>query len=308
MGDPWGRLFKAVKETKPDQIYIIIESKDPKWKEFQEEGMRVLQKRLGETYAGSLQEIKFEENVEEKEFLGRIIAELCKTAREIRYSFEQSEILWDITGAPLNVSLMVPLVAALLSSDNCDIAAQYVTRKATNDPVLHAPESSEYRKNHINDLDGVSQKSLAHFREREAKDPGESIHVIRFPRFEFDLFEESIEALAQQILFLKIPENKSVMKSTEQIKQEFSEEEKQILTKAAIGRKQRAKKSKMDTDHSINIWVSTTILKFGKFRLVEHDRLGLHIYARRTYCGDFFVPAVKDLMNHLLSKVHTQKS
>jgi hypothetical protein len=308
MGDPWGRLFKAVKEAKPDKIYVVIESRDPKWKEYQEEGMQKLKKRLGETYVDSIKQIKFEENVEEKEFLGRIIAKLCQLVREIKESFELSEVLWDITGAPVNVKLMVPLVAALLSSERCELAAQYVKGKEINDPILHAPESSDYRKKHVNDLEGISQKSLAYFREREAKDLGESIHIFNFPRFKFDLFEESTEALAQQILFLKIPESKSDMKSTEVIKQEFSQREKKVLVKAAMERKQKAKKNKMDTEHSINIWVSTTIQKFGKTGLVEHNRPGRHIYAKRTYCGDFFVPAVKDLMNELLLKYHTIKS
>jgi hypothetical protein len=308
MGDPWGRLFKAIKDTRPNETFVIIESRDAKWKEFQEEGMRKLKKRLGEPYADSIHEIKFDQDVEEKEFLGGVIAKLCEIVRKIKDSYERTEILWDVTGAPVNVMLMVPLVASFLSSENCDVAAQYVSGKETNDPILHAPKSSEYAKKHAMDLNGISQKPLIDYNERRAEDPGESIHVINFPSFRFDLFGESLESLAQQILFLKLPDNKSQMLKTDTIRNTFTLEENQVLAKAAKIRQEKAKKTNMDIDHSIGIWVSTTIQKFGETKLVEHERVSIYIRARRSYCGDFFVPAVKDLLNYLMSKYHIVKS
>jgi hypothetical protein len=308
-GDPINRIFRGLKDLKPDRIIVLVEDADEKWREFQMAQLDVLKLKLGEMYADSIEVVKeesFNEDLKDIDHYGGIVRSMFRTLRQVQKNLadEDVELVWEVTGAPLGVILFIPVIASLAASERCQVVVQHVQRADSNDPILHASSTGAYYKKHKRDLHGAADKPLSEWRRKESEDPGSEIRRIRFPRLDFDLLATTDEADARRRVFAVLPASNEPQISTREILARLKDddaawetiERRAFAAKASRARKSGARVSPEDVRRSIDIWLSITLNRFVEIGLAESSKPDRYLHARRSYCGDIFAPTIQDML------------
>lgn len=324
-GDPVGRIATGLGELGPHEVLVPLEARSPEWEEFQRQQSEQLKNEMGRVYTDrfKIEPVNpYSEEDQDVAHYGGMIAWMVQKVRSLvaekieKEHFDEVEITWDVTGAPESYVLLIPLIAAVAGSlsprrtrrgqdhqDRLRVRVQYVQRGESNPPIAHAPMDHPFRLAHGHEEDkrDLAGMSLADWRKRESKDRGSRVRLVDYPRFRLDLLEDTAGARAKRQLFLKLPpHSKDMIKSSEILKRVKGDavawKELENRYRTAQAKQTKAdKRPPADRERGVAIWLSTSVAAFVEAGLVESERRGRPLYARRSFAGDLLVKSIENL-------------